>query len=440
MRNKLKFLIGVSLKKKIKSKWFIIANIVIALLIVGIINIDSIIKTFGGDFDSTTTIYVIDETNEMGESFKTNLKTYDNNLFSKEDPSYKVDISDKSYQELVDLIKNEENNSILVQIYYDDNKDLKSKLISYSSLDSLDYQLISSALNTTASMYVLNSIGLTEEQLHKITTGVEIKREILSEDVSTEEENMEMIMTTVFPAFILPFFMLTILLIQFIGTEINDEKSTRSMEIIISNVSPKTHFASKIISNNLFIFIQVVLMFFYGIAGFKIRGIVGGNSITNGVGAEVSKILSNIRLEVLGTRMIPIIIFSIILIILTFIAYSIITGILASMTTNAEDFQHVQSPLVIILIVGYYLSVMAGVFKGSIFIKILSFFPLISAILSPSLLVLGQVSVLEVMLSVLIMIATIVILLKYGMKIYKIGILNYSSDGMWKKLFKSLKD
>ena len=50
--------------------------------------------------------------------------------------------------------------------------------------------------------------------------------------------------------------MLTVFLIQFIGTEINDEKSTKSMEIIISNVSPKTHFASKIIANNLFIFIH----------------------------------------------------------------------------------------------------------------------------------------------------------------------------------------
>ena len=44
MRNKLGFLIGISLKKKVKSKWFLIANIVIALLVVGIINIDSIIK------------------------------------------------------------------------------------------------------------------------------------------------------------------------------------------------------------------------------------------------------------------------------------------------------------------------------------------------------------------------------------------------------------
>ena len=59
--------------------------------------------------------------------------------------------------------------------------------------------------------------------------------------------------------------------------------------------------------------------------------------------------------------------------ILTFIAYSLIAGILASMTTNAEDYQHIQTPIVFTLLIGYYLSIMAGVFEGATFIKVLSF-------------------------------------------------------------------
>ena len=51
MRSKLNFLINVSLNKKIKSKWFLVANIIIAILMIGIINIDSIINFFGGDFE-----------------------------------------------------------------------------------------------------------------------------------------------------------------------------------------------------------------------------------------------------------------------------------------------------------------------------------------------------------------------------------------------------
>lgn len=439
MRSKLNFLINVSLKKKVKSKWFLVANIVIALLIIGIINIDSIITLFGGDFDTKTKIYILDETKIVAPSFEENLNIYETNLYGEKSSQYEIEITDKSLENIETLIKEEENSSILIQIFYDENNDVKAKLTSLSTLDTYDYQLISSALNTTTSMYILNSIGLTEDQYNKLTQGVSIERVILDETIKSEDENMEMIVTTVFPVIILPFFMLTIFLIQFIGNEVNDEKSTKSMEIIISNVSPKTHFASKIISNNLFIIGQVILMVIYSAIGMGIRKLIGGDSIVNGIGSEVSNIVNTLKTGVLGDKLIPIIIFTIILMLLTFIAYSLIAGILASMTTNAEDYQQVQGPMVIILLLGYYLAMMAGMFKGSVFIKILSFVPLISAILSPSLLVMGQIGIVEIMISILLMLATIYILIKYGLRIYKVGILNYSSTGIWKKIFKSIK-
>ena len=438
MRNKLGFLIGISLKKKIKSKWFLIANIVIALLIIGIVNIDSIITLFGGDFNRKTPIYIIDETGGIKDNFIINLNYYENNIYG-EGTSFEIKDTDKSADEIIELIREEENTAILIQIY-NDNDDIKAKFVSLSNINTYDYQLIVSSLNATSSMYMLESIDLTEEQYNKIISGIEIDRQILDESINSEDENMEMIMTTVFPIIILPFFMLTIFLIQFIGTEVNDEKSTRSMEIIVSSVSPNTHFAAKIISNNLFIIGQVVLMIIYSVIGLKIRSSIGGNTITNGVGTYVSNMLNTLKTGVFADKLVTLVIFTLILMILTFIAYSLIAGILASMTTNAEDYQHVQTPLVLLLLVGYYLATMAGVFEGSTFIKVLSFFPLISAILSPSLLVLGQIGVAEMMLSIGVMIIFIFLLIRYGMRIYKVGILNYSSSGMWKKIFSSLKE
>ena len=126
--------------------------------------------------------------------------------------------------------------------------------------------------------------------------------------------------------------------------------------------------------------------------------------------------------------------------ILTLIGYSILAGILASMTTNQEDFNHLQSPLVIVLLIGYYLSMMAGVFKGSILIRILSYFPFISAILSPSLLIINQITIFDVIGSIIVMILTLLIMVKYGLRIYKEGILNYTSKDLWKKIFKALKN
>ena len=438
MRSKLNFLINMSLKKKIKTKWFLVANIIIAIIMLGIINIDSIISLFGGDFDTKTKIYIVDNTTKLSETFKVNLEEYSKVLYNNSEV-YEIIISNDNVDAIKEKIKEEEKSSLLLQ-FNEKEGNITSKLVSLTTIDTYDYQLINSAVSSTISLYNLSSINLTEEEYKKLTQTVELEREILDSKITSEAENVEMIMTTVFPILILPFFMLTVFLVQFIGNEINDEKSTRSMEIIISNVSSKMHFLSKIISNNLFIILQVVLMLIYGAIGLLLRKLIGGDTIINGVTAEVGAAIKMLSEGILNNKFILILIFTIILMILTFIAYSLVAGIIASMTTNNEDYQQMQIPIVVVLLLGYYLSIMAGMFKGSLFIKVLSFIPFISAILSPSLLVMGQIGLIEVIISVVLMLLTIYILVKYGLRIYKVGILNYSSTNLWKKLFKSLRN
>lgn len=438
MRSKLNFLINMSLKKKIKTKWFLIANIIIAIIMLGIINIDSIITLFGGDFDTKTKIYVADQTKKLSESFKINLEEYSKTLYNNSE-IYEIIITSDKTDNIKNKIKEEENSSLLIEFNEKDGK-ISSKLVSMTTMDTYDYQLINTAVSSTISLYNLSSIELTEEEYNKLTESVELEREILDSNITSESENVEMIMTTVFPILILPFFMLTIFLVQFIGNEINDEKSTKGMEIIISNVSPKTHFISKIISNNLFILFQVVLIILYVALGLGIRKLIGGDALVNGITAEVGSAIKLLSNGIFNDKFVLVLIFTIILMILTFIAYSLVAGILASMTTNNEDYQQVQIPIVVVLLLGYYLSIMAGMFKGALFIKILSFIPFISAILSPSLLVMGQIGLIEIIISVVLMVVTIYILVKYGLRIYKVGILNYSSSGIWKKMFKSLRN
>ena len=56
MKNKLKYLISISLKRKIKTKWFIAANILLLVVMAALINLDSVIKMFGGDFNENQTV------------------------------------------------------------------------------------------------------------------------------------------------------------------------------------------------------------------------------------------------------------------------------------------------------------------------------------------------------------------------------------------------
>lgn len=440
MRSKLNYLISISLKRKIKTKWFMIANIILAFVIVGIANVDSIINLFGGDFNDKQKIYVIDNTTVAYDVFEEQIRLSGGILQGEDaEPSYEVVGYDKGIDDAKKLI--EENKKDMVLVFEaNSEKVVDVTLITEGYVDTIDYQLISNAINNTKIALAIQESNISPAEFSKIYSPIEIKRIYLDEDKTTEDEGMETIMATVFPVVILPFFMLTIFLVQMIGAEVNDEKTTRGMEIIISNVSPKTHFFAKVIASNLFVLIQGLLLFTFGSIGLLVRKLVGGNEIVNGLGEGVGNILSKILETGLGEQLIIIIPLAIILMILTFISYSLLAGILASMTTNIEDFQQLQTPIIIISLIGYYLSMMAGMFEGAVFIKALSYVPLVSAILSPSLLVLGQIGVIDVIISITITIVFNYFLIKYGLKIYKVGILNYSSSDLWKKMFKALKN
>lgn len=432
MKNKLKFLIKQSLNRKIKTKWFAVANILLAVVIVGIINIDNIINFFGGDFDDKTNIHVLDKTDHGYELFK-------NYVGTEKDSGYVLSEYDGTYEDIIKELKEneEEQNSIYIIFDYDEENIISVKMITNEYLDTMDIPVIQTAINNTKLVLAIEKHNITEEELAAITTGVEIDREVLNEENSVDE-NMNIIMSTVFPIVILPFFMLSIFLVQMIGAEVNDEKTTKGMEIIISNVSPKVHFFSKVIAGNVFVIFQGILLIGYFIIGLLLRSHFG---VSTGVGisGEFIGMLTSLLPESFINSLYYVIPLVLILMLLTFVGYSLLAGILSSMTTNTEDFQQIQTPIMLISLLGYYLSMMAGVFKGSLFIRVFGYCPFVSAILAPSLLVMGQFSIFDFFIAILVMIAVLYLLIKYGLKIYKVGILNYSSGGMFKKMFEALR-
>ena len=437
MKNKLKYLTKISLNKKIKSKWFFIANIFLLILIVGLMNIDSIIKFFGGDFENITEILVINNTEyDIFEDIKIN---YDNNskiINNEENNNFILfkDNLDKAKEKI------KENDGIILVIENDTNNFINASIITNDDIDPITFQILNTSLNSIKTDLALNYYEIDKNMLNAIESPIKIEKISLNNDKNNDEMK-ELIMGIIFPVMILPFFMLTIFLVQMIGAEINEEKTTRGMEIIISNVSPRIHFFSKIIASNLFVLIQGGLLVLDVVIALIIKKYIGNNSLSYLFGGlSITEIIKNLNEMGILDKLIYIIPLTLILMILTFIAYSLLAGILASMTTNMEDYQQLQTPIIIISLAGYYLSIMAAMFEGSLFIKILAYLPFISSLLAPSLLILGQIQLIDFTISVIILILTIYVLYKYGLKIYKVGILNYSSTGLWKKMFKAIKE
>lgn len=437
MKNKLKFLTKQSLDKKIKTKWFKGVNILLLVLFVLIMNVDRVISFFGGDFENQITIYVKDDV-EVYDSFVTSFESVSEML--GESKNFKLEKTEEDVDKLKENLENKED-EILVYIMPDETNYMKAQIISYEDAGTVTTQIISSAINSVKSSMAASLSGLTEEQILALTSPAQIETILTNPDVENQE-GKDLLSAGVMLIFILPCFFLIIMLVQMIGAEVNDEKSTRSMEIIISNVPPKIHFLSKIFASTAFVVIQGLLLLLYGGIALIIRNMLGGTGLA-AISGEVTGQLNELLQMVKDTGVfslllqgLPIIV---VLFILSFIAYAIVAGVLASMTTSIEDFQQLQTPIMLIIMVGYYLAIMAVQFDGSLFIEISSYIPMLSFLVSPVLFMLGQITIWQMLIATIIMALFTWFIFRYGLRIYKVGILNYSSSKLWKKMFKSLK-
>lgn len=423
MTRKFFYLMKLSFNKKLKSKWFIAVNIILALSLFALFNLNSIITFFGGEFDKPLKVLVYDKTNISYPYLKNNIDSLTSELEDKK-------IVVKSVSNENKKIKDDE---ILISLNLDDNL-LKAKVVSDKKIDSSVYQVIYQGLNATKQQVLMERLNLDTNTLALLSTNIDIDRIVLS-DKKSQDENMSLVMSTVFPSLILPFFMLIIFLVQMVGGEICEEKTTKSMEVIISNVSPKVHLLAKIIANNLFVLLQALLLFIYGLVAFFISSRNGSLNIPS----EITSVWDSLSASGLINNIVSLLPLLLVLIILSFLAYSLLAGILASMTTNIEDFQQLQTPIVFILLAGYYLAIMAGMFQGSIFLKIAGYIPLISCLLAPTLYIMGEISILDILIAIILLIGLLYLLIRYGMKIYKVGILNYSNEKVWSKFIKAFR-
>ena len=439
MKNKLKFLIKQSLGKKINTKSFKIVNILLFVLLIALSNMDRIVAFFGGDFANEITIKVKDEvgiTNAFETLFEENVKLLQDSKTFKIEPSY------TSLEQEIEEMNKEENREkrIVLHIEPDDKNYIKANIISYDENSTITNQLIISTMNTIKYNMAASANGLTPEILESLSSPIDVQITLTNEDAQNQN-GKDLISAIVTLVVIMPCFFLIIYLVQMIGAEVNDEKTSRGMEIIISNVSPQTHFMSKIIAGTSFVLIQSVLILIYGVIALLIRQVLGGSDAVMSLDAvsKAGNILETVKTSGVIETLLQGLPWMLVLMIVSFLAYAILAGVLASVTTSNEDFQQLQTPLMLIIMAGYYLAIIAVGFEGALFIKVASYLPMLSFMLSPVLFMLGQISIWELAASTMIMLGFTFFLFKYGLRIYKVGILNYSSSKLWTKMFESLK-
>jgi len=410
-KNKAWFLIGFSLRRKIFRKSFFISNGLILLVVAALANLDQIITFFSTSEPPSFTVYYEDAFDNQYQS-----------IFTQSVNGQLPDGQSITVVPYTGQMLTADDQLIIIL-----DEGFVANIESNTSIPTLTYNALVQSLNQVKLIEISSQYNLSLEEVMRLSTPVSIDRAILVEQVTSEEDTL--IQQGVAYAITLPLFLALVFVIQMVGMEIFEEKSTKSTEIILSNVTPQDHLIAKIASTNLYSWIQFILFFIYGVFGFTTRNIIE-SFVGESSGIDVSVFVQDIF------NVLPLIL---VLYLLTNMIYSLIMAVLAATAYEMEDFQKIISPLMITMVIGFYVGLFVIIVPDTTFAVFMAHIPLFSLMIAPALWVNGVLRWWNIAIIIIIQVVTLLILYRYGAKTYKQAILDYSGQGVFQRLWKIIR-
>lgn len=315
------------------------------------------------------------------------------------------------------------------------------KLVSSYALNNTTVTMIESLLTTLHQTLLLQE-NLTEEQFIQANHMIDVENKIINQHVQLDENKQNLLFMVITSIY---FTMLSCS--TSVANEIIYEKSTRQLELILTSISARKHFASKILVGWLAILMQGGMLFMIFLFWILIRHLFDGGegliSLINQLNLYkihqttfIDVILSiDIQLDFI-IKVFFIFIFLMIGILLT----QIILSIFSSFISSIENASAIQSPFYIILMIVYYftLSVNTPYQMSEGIGYICSFIPFLSMLFMPCRLMIQNVSIYELILSLLISMIFMLLVTKNGMDMYERGVLDHSQfKNIWQILKKN---
>ncbi|MFZ3589814.1 ABC transporter permease [Bacillus sp. DJP31] len=393
---------------KLKSKSFIITTLVTALFIFGLSNVQNIIDFFNKD--NTTTIAVIDETNELLPILKPQVEGVDEKL--------QLEAYSGTLKEAEIAIEAEEYEGVLLLSYNEDG--LPDALYKASSITNSDATLtLENALQQVKVSMATTQIGLTEAQIQQLYEPVAFEKVALEENAKTEEE-----LSSARGLVYIILFMIYIAVIMYanmIAMEVATEKSSRVMEILISSVSPVKQMFGKIIG--------IALL---SITQFSVLILTGYQSI---------KSMDSTIFEDLGFNNLPVstVIYAVIFFILGYFLFATMAAVLGSLVSRIEDVQQMITPMTLLIVAAFMIAMFGLGDPENGFITVTSFIPFFAPMIM--FLRVGMLNVpgWEIALGIGLLVGTIILLALFGARVYKGGVLMYGKSSSFKDIKKAIQ-
>lgn len=414
MKNKIVSIIKYNVERNIRSKWFVILNILLLLITLIGVNFSTVRDIFKKDnikFKEDTEIILCDEDNLIYDDLNSTLKDIDGIKLTKE-------TGNKEYTK-----ENVEKNQIIVMVNKEGNSDIKAKVVSQEGVSSTYIDLIQNSLNNAKKTLYAKENNISIESLNEAFENVNIERQMLS--IDNTDTDKKYTMQTIFNYLI---FFILLMILSKIANDISQEKVTKSIEYVLTSISEKGYLIAKVLSINLTFILQLIFTVLYLILAFLINAILKIYFLMPNISLAQNVDMSGVT-SIIDTNLVIYFTVAFIYLLLTIFILSIIQAILSSKTTNISDAGNATVILVTVNLVIYLLStfLVTPLKSPTIFSYIISCVPIASMYFVPTMVLIGQANIIQVIIATLALVISCILLVKYGAKVFKNGVLDYKN-------------
>ena len=325
------------------------------------------------------------------------------NFDYKDEASAKEAIKDEKLKGYLTI---DQEDSVLKAVYHGETSlEIAIKLGVTSKLNELQDQLNRSAAN------------LSQEQEKRLEQTVNF-----TEKIDESKENKKMIQTFAAAGLGLFLYMILITYASVTAQEVASEKGTKIMEVVFSSIRASHYFYARMLALLLVILTHIGIYVVGGIAAillFKDLPILAQSGILNHIGEAFS----------LNTLL---------FVLVSLFMYVVLAAFLGSMVSRPEDAGKALSPLMILIIGGFFGVTVLGAAGDNLILKIGSYIPFISTFFMPFRATNGYANGLEAWISLAITIAFAVTATVFIGRMYASLVLQTDDLGPWKTFKRAL--
>lgn len=218
-------------------------------------------------------------------------------------------------------------------------------------------------------------------------------------------------------------FMIIIMYGSMVATSVTQEKSNRTMEVLVTSVDTNLLFFAKVLAGAVAALIQSAVMLGTVLISYKINQDKWGGML-------------NMVLDIPANVLVVFALFGI----GGFLFYTFIYGAMGALVSKTEDINKSAGGVQMVIMIVYFITLASLTDVDGIMIKVTSFLPVSSYSAMFARVAMGSVNTWEIVVSFIILVASIVVVGIIGAKIYRMGTLRYGNPIKLSNAFKSIKE